>query len=79
MRGEKALRLIAAFPTATAAMTMERSCRREARPGRLIPTPRAVSASCGMAWCAQPEDRGVLEELARRLEIPVEGWYYVML
>ncbi|MDE7261746.1 MAG: DUF3343 domain-containing protein [Oscillospiraceae bacterium] len=62
-----------------AAMTMEKSCRQEDLPGRLIPVPRSISASCGMAWCAPPEARNALEELAGRQSIPVEGWYYVML
>ena len=78
-RREKALRLIAGFPTATAAMTMEKACREESLPGRLIPVPRAISASCGMAWCAPPEARDALEKLTGRQAIPVEGWYYVML
>ncbi len=73
------MRLIAAFPTTTAAMTMEKTCRQEGLPGRLIPVPRAISASCGMAWCAPPEERPTLEEMAGRRAIPVEGWYYVML
>lgn len=78
-RREKSLRLIAAFPTTTAAMTMEKACRQEDLPGRLIPVPRSISASCGMAWCAPPESRDALEELSARRSIPVEGWYYVML
>ena len=72
----KSLRLIAGFPTATAAMTMERACREASLPGRLIPVPRAISASCGMAWCAPPEAREALEDLTARRSIPVEGWYY---
>lgn len=75
----KSLRLITAFPTATAAMTMEKACREEELPGRLIPVPRAISASCGMAWCAPPEARDALEALAGRRAIPTEGWYYVQL
>ena len=75
----KSLRLIAVFPTTTAAMAMERSCRREGLPGRTIPVPRSISASCGLAWCAPPECRETLEKLARDRAVPVEGWYYVEL
>ena len=74
---EASLRLIATFPTPMAAMTMEKTCRE--LPGRLIPVPRSISASCGMAWCAPPEARDILEETAQRHAIQVEGWYYVML
>lgn len=76
---EKTMRLIAAFPTTTAAMTMEKACRKEELPGRLIPVPRSISASCGMAWCAPPEVRNELENLTKRWSVQVEGWYYVML
>ena len=71
------LRLIATFATTMAAITMERACREEGLPGRIIPVPRSISASCGMAWYASPEDRGVLEEMTGRRRIQVEGWYYV--
>ena len=76
---EKSLRLIAAFPTTMAAISMEKSCRQENLPGKLIPVPRSISASCGMAWCAPPEARTGLEAMTGRRSIPVEGWYYVML
>lgn len=76
---EKFLRLIATFPNTTAAMAMEQLCRKEGLPGRVIPVPRSISASCGMAWCAQPECRETLEKLTRDRAVPVEGWYYVML
>lgn len=42
--------LVATFPTTTAAITMERLCGQLGLPGRLIPVPRSISASCGMAW-----------------------------
>ena len=46
---------------------------------RLIPVPRSISASCGMAWCALPEEREVLEgAVPSDPAIRVEGWYYVM-
>ena len=73
---EKALRLITTFPTTTAAITMEKLCHQAALPGKLIPVPRSISASCGMAWCAPPEAREALEDLTARRSIPVEGWYY---
>ena len=76
---EKTLRLITVFPTTTAAMAMAQFCRKEGLPGRIIPVPRSISASCGMAWCASPENREELECLARNHAVQVEGWYYVML
>ena len=76
---EKALRLITTFPTTTAAITMEKLCRQQALPGKLIPVPRSISASCGMAWCAPVEAREPLESLTAAQGVPAEGWYYVML
>lgn len=73
------LRLIATFATTHSAISMERLCRAQGLPGRLIPVPRSISASCGMAWCAPPEDRPALERLTEERAIPAEGWYYVML
>lgn len=73
------LRLIATFATTHSAISMERLCRAQGLPGRLIPVPRSISASCGMAWCALPEDRPALERLTEERAIPAEGWYYVML
>lgn len=76
---EKSLRLTVTFPTTTAAITMEKLCRQEGLPGQLIPVPRAISASCGMAWCAPPEARASLEEAVGARGLAVEGWYYVMI
>lgn len=76
---EKSLHLTVTFPTTTAAITMEKLCRQEGLPGRLIPVPRAISASCGMAWCAPPESRDALEEAVAARGLAVEGWYYVMI
>ena len=75
---EKSLRLIVTFPTTTAAIAMEKVCRAQALPGRLIPVPRCISASCGMAWCAPPEAREALEKAVEGA-LPAEGWYYVAL
>jgi len=75
--GARRLRLVAAFANTTGAIGMERLCRAKGLPGRLIPTPRAISASCGMAWMAEPEDREALEAAVQGEHTAVEGWYYV--
>ena len=43
------------FPTTTSAMWFEQLAREQNLRGRIVPVPRALSASCGMAWAA-PED-----------------------
>ena len=48
----KTLKLVVTFHTTAAAMAMEARCKAQNLPGRLIPTPRELTADCGMAWCA---------------------------
>lgn len=52
MARQKQPKLVITFPTTTAAMAMEAAC--EPKQGRLIPIPREISGSCGLAWCAEP-------------------------
>ena len=40
---------------------MEKLCRERNLPGRLAPTPRSVTADCGIAWLAPPDSRSLLE------------------
>ena len=53
----KELKLVVTFHTTADAMAMEKACREQAVPGRLIPVPRSVSAGCGLAWCAPLTER----------------------
>ena len=50
-------RLIITFRCTTDAIAMEKSCKATGAPGRLIPVPRSISASCGLSWCAPPTSR----------------------
>lgn len=58
---KKELKLVITFHTTADAMAMEKVCKEQNVPGRIIPVPRAISAGCGLAWCAQLEER---EEIA---------------
>lgn len=55
------MKLVITFHTTADAMAMEKVCKEQNVPGRIIPVPRAISAGCGLAWCAQLEER---EEIA---------------
>lgn len=68
-------RLIIAFPSTTQAIEMERKSRKAGLPGRLIPLPREISAGCGMAWMAEPDQEKVLRDLIGREGIITEGIY----
>ena len=60
---EKQVRLIVTFNTTTGAMAMEKACKAENIPGRLIPVPRQISAGCGLSWLCNKEDRGKIQSL----------------
>ena len=47
---EKVLTTVVTFGTTTQAIAMERECKKAGFEGRLIPVPREISASCGLAW-----------------------------
>ena len=59
---EKQLRLIVTFKTTTGAMAMEKACKSENVPGRLIPVPRQISAGCGLSWLCNKEDKEKIEK-----------------
>ena len=58
---EKRPFVIFTFHTTAGAMAMEKLCLARDLPGRLIPTPRSVTADCGIAWAAPLECRALLE------------------
>ena len=62
---KKELKLVITFHTTADAMAMEKVCKEQNVPGRIIPVPRAISAGCGLAWCAQLEER---EEIATAMK-----------
>lgn len=56
-------KLIVTFPSTAAAMAMEKRAREAGTPGRLIPTPTLVTATCGLAWMAPTEAREEVERV----------------
>lgn len=73
------LALVVAFSTTAAAISCEELCQSKGLPGRMIPVPGQVSAGCGLAWKATPEDRVLLESALSEAGIPVEGFFTVEL
>ncbi|MBU5627623.1 DUF3343 domain-containing protein [Oscillibacter sp. MSJ-2] len=76
---EKTLKLIVTFHTTVGAMAMEKWCKEEGVPGRLIPVPRAISAGCGMCWMARPEEQTQVERVVASHGLDVDGTYKLML
>lgn len=67
------MKLIVTFHTTTDAMAMEKMCKEQNIPGRLIPVPRALSAGCGLSWCAAPGQRGMISAGMKRAGIKAEA------
>lgn len=76
---EKQLRFVATFSTTTAAMALERSCLANGVPGRLIPTPRQITADCGLAWSAPPEAEAAVLQAAAVDGIELAAKYELMI
>ena len=72
---KKELRLIISFHTTVAAMVMEEWCLEHGVPGRLIPIPREITAGCGMAWSAPPEEEIKVTNAAEDGDIEIAGKY----
>ncbi|MBQ3356143.1 MAG: DUF3343 domain-containing protein [Oscillospiraceae bacterium] len=76
---EKQLRLVVTFSTTAAAMEMERYCLANGVPGRLIPTPRQITADCGLAWSAPPEAEDAVVNAARDGSIAFVAKYQLVI
>lgn len=76
---EKKLQLVVTFHTTADAMAMEQTCKERQAPGRLIPVPRAISAGCGLAWCAGLECRETLKGIMRSAGIHEEDMHECMI
>lgn len=57
--------LVIAFASTAQAMKAEEIFTREGLPGRMIPIPSQVTAGCGLAWKAEPEQESLLLEALR--------------
>ena len=65
--------LVLTFPTTAAAMACEELCGRAGLPGRMIPVPGQISAGCGLAWMATPQDQDALVSALAEAGVAVEG------
>ena len=72
-------KLIITFPTTTAALAMERRARELGTPGRFIPTPTVITATCGLAWMAPTDAREAVEQMIRENGLLFERVQVLML
>ena len=69
---KKELKLVVTFHTTADAMAMEKACKERSVPGRIIPVPRAISAGCGLSWCAELSDREEIVSMMKTVGIEEE-------
>ena len=69
---KKELKLVVTFHTTADAMAMEKACKENNVPGRIIPVPRAISAGCGLSWCADLSDREEIVSMMKKTGIEEE-------
>lgn len=72
---KKELKLVITFHTTADAMAMEKACKENHVPGRLIPVPRVISAGCGLSWCSDLENREEITHMMRTAGLEQEEIY----
>lgn len=75
---KKELKLVVTFHTTADAMAMEKACKDRNAPGRIIPVPRAISAGCGLSWCADLSDKEQIAEVMQTVGIQEEAMHECM-
>lgn len=76
---EKQWKIIITFHTTAEAMGAEQYCREHELAGRLIPVPRQISASCGLAWAVPKEEAEGLKEKLEQGHIEWEAWQELLI
>ena len=76
---QKREKVVITFHTTPDAMAMEGLCKIRQLPGRMMPVPGAITADCGLAWCAEPQMEETLLEGAKSAGIPIQGVYLLMI
>lgn len=75
---KKEPKVIITFHTTAGAIEMEKNCRAQEVPGRIIPVPRELSAGCGLAWCSPEGEKELLGALLEQRKIEWEDMVQMM-
>ena len=70
---EKVPRYLLTFFNTSGAIAVEYFCKEHGIPGRLIPVPREISASCGLSWAVLQEEKKCLEPVEKEFAEEIEG------
>ncbi len=69
---KKQKKIVFAFASTAIAMKMEKTMKEAGAPGRLIPVPKEITAGCGLAYIAEPEEKEQLEAIMKENDITAE-------
>ena len=72
------LRLVITFHCTTDAIAMEKACKAIGAPGRLIPVPREISASCGLAWKCGEQNEEETASYMKEQDLEYEKIYRIL-
>ncbi|MCH3953979.1 MAG: DUF3343 domain-containing protein [Eubacterium sp.] len=73
---KKEMKFIVTFRSTTAAMAMESMAKEKGLPGRLVPVPRSISASCGLCWMVPVDQEDTIRNAIDEKEADVQGFYH---
>ena len=76
---KKKLTVIITFVSTTQAMAMESRGRKTGFEGRIIPVPREISASCGLAWKCSGQNQDTVEKYLSEEDLEYEGIYQILI
>ena len=71
------MRCLVTFETATGALLFERSCRKEGILAQVVPVPRKISPSCGIACEVPCEDLDEAQTLINLKKIPGTAFHQI--
>jgi hypothetical protein len=66
---------LATFDTTHMALFFEKTCRNSGLNVRIVPVPRQISASCGLACSYICDDEKLIKNIVAEKEIEVSGYY----
>lgn len=71
------MKCLATFNVTSMAIMFERACRKEGLKVRIVPVPRSLSASCGLACSYSCGDEGKIKELCREKNLDVVEYHHI--
>lgn len=66
-------RYLLTFFSTSGAMAVEKYCKQNGIAGRLLPVPREISASCGLAWAVPIDQKEELLAVEAEFSDEIEG------